>query len=416
MSKKLTPFEEKVRQSLEQYELPYDGNSWNELADRLDKKVASHTWVVALVAACFFTSVGAWSIYKFTFTPVRATIGQHAPRFESQLVAKGIFTPSEESSESSIISSDKVGIDFTFSKNTELNQNNEKGDASSAALDISSTQNKATEEADSNGMINLPNTGLSSTALSVVPNITKSCAGGEIEFSASNGPKEGSYLWNFGDGNFSNKPNPKHKYMKPGVYDVSLSITSKKDGQINTTVMNDLITIHPSPNADFEYEFVNSAMDEPTVKIVNTSENATTYSWKFNDGSSSNAISPIKSYTEKGKKAVVLEVSNEWGCKDESIKYIHINEEYNLMAPEKFNPRKETFLPAALKGGKVNFKMTVYNGNQAIFETTQKNKGWDGKLPGGAIAEQGTFPWIVLIYNETTHEEKYFSGTVTILP
>lgn len=407
MSKKLTPFEEKVRQSLEHYELPYDGNSWNELSDRLDKKVASHTWIVALVAACFFTGIGALSIYHFTFIPIKANSGHHLARFQSQLEAKGIISSDIENEELSIeegLKSPKVSSDIT------------KKIVSVNPVDSPLTDASADFAPSSENIKNPIEETPASNALSVRPNISKSCAGGEIEFSAMNGPREGSYLWNFGDGNFSNKPNPKHKYGKPGVYDVSLSVTNKKDGQINTTVMNDLITIHPSPNADFEYEFINSANDEPTVKIVNTSENATTYNWKFNDGSTSNAISPIKSYTEKGKKAVILEVANEWGCKDESIKYIHINEEYNLMAPDKFNPRKETFMPAALKGGKVNFKLTVYNGNQPIFETTNKNKGWDGKLPGGIIADQGSFPWIVIIYNETTHEEKYFSGTVSILP
>jgi hypothetical protein len=61
--------------------------------------------------------------------------------------------------------------------------------------------------------------------------------------------------------------------------------------------------------------------------------------------------------------------------------------------------------------------MTIYNGEQPIYETTNKSKGWDGKLPSGTSASAGQqFPWIVIIYNEATKEEKYFSGIVTILP
>jgi hypothetical protein len=115
---------------------------------------------------------------------------------------------------------------------------------------------------------------------------------------------------------------------------------------------------------------------------------------------------------------IALEVHNEWGCSDSKIKYVVINQEYNLMAPNSFNPTaKETFMPEALKQGKTQFKLTVYNGEQPIYETNNKAKGWDGRLPGGQIADSGkAYPWIVIIYNETTKEEKYFSGTVTVLP
>jgi PKD repeat protein len=255
------------------------------------------------------------------------------------------------------------------------------------------------------------------SALSVEINMKSTCAGGEIEFTAHNGPKEGSYLWNFGDNCFDQRSNLKHKYTKPGVYSVSLSVTNKRDGMMTTTVMKDLITVHPSPTADFEWNFINGAMEEPTVKIVNISENASEYQWMFSDGTSSNDISPIRSYTEKGKQTILLQVSNEFGCVDKKVKYINFNEDYNLKAPEKFSPSKETFMPEGLKQGKSNFKLTVFNGEQPIYETTSKSKGWDGKLPSGVSASTGQqFPWIVIIYNEATKEEKYFSGIVTILP
>ncbi len=407
MSKKFTAFEEKLNSTLENYELPFENGDWKRLENQLDKGVASNHWVVALAAAAFFTGAIGLGVFTYSNKMFEATGAAKLARFENQIDVKNAkaqqassdVTVSDEANSSA--NSNKTNSTDPFPINTDIIKDE--------------IENKNATAVQTNEKPIAPST---STALTVRPSTTSSCAGGEVEFNAVNGPIDGSYLWNFGDGNFSNKPNPKHKYAKAGVYDVSLSVTSKKDGQINTTVMNDLITIHPAPSADFEWDFVNNPGDEPTVKIVNTSENASSFEWKFNDGTTSKVISPVRSYNDKGKQMIALEVRNEWGCSDSKIKYVVINQEYNLMAPNSFNPTaKETFMPEALKQGKTQFKLTVYNGEQPIYETNNKAKGWDGRLPGGQLAESGkAYPWIVIIYNETTKEEKYFSGTVTVLP
>jgi PKD repeat protein len=412
MSKKFTPFEEKLNSALENYELPFENGDWKRLENQLDKGVASNHWMVALAAAAFFTGAVGFAVFTYSHKMFEANGAAKLARFENQIAVKNAKV---NSTVSDAEPATKAAVN-TKSKSDEADRIKQLlANLNTAKSNSNSSENLAAEE-DKGRLVeaNKP----TSNVLSVRPSTTTSCAGGEVEFNAVNGPIDGSYLWNFGDGNFSNKPNPKHKYAKAGVYDVSLSVTSKKDGQINTTVMNDLITVHPAPSADFEWDFVNNPGDEPTVKIVNTSENASSFEWKFNDGTSSKVISPVKSYNDKGKQMIALEVHNEWGCSDSKIKYVVINQEYNLMAPNSFNPTaKETFMPEALKQGKTQFKLTVYNGEQPIYETNNKAKGWDGRLPGGQIAESGkAYPWIVIIYNEATKEEKYFSGTVTVLP
>lgn len=419
MSNKLTPFEEKVRGAMDHYELPYDSRSWNDMNNRLDSGANANTWIVAVAAAFVFTAIGSWTIYKYSFDVVGAKGANHVARFESELKVKNAGNLAEYSSEVDL-NQDANSTEINSSEiSTELNN----GSSISVADNPTTTSgnnsingaegNNESPISESNSQI----TKTASTALSVAASTTETCSGGEIEFNAINGPREGSYLWNFGDGNFSNKPNPKHKYLKAGVYDVSLSITSKRDGQINTTVMNDLITVNPTPSADFEWDFINGASEEPTVKVINTSDNADSYTWKFGDGSTSNDISPVKSYSEQGKQLIVLEVSNEFGCADSKVKYIHINQEYNLMAPDGFSIKNGVFMPEGLKSGKNKFKLTIYNGEQPIYESTSKSKGWDGTLPNGAKAIAGDqYPWIVILYNDVTKEEKYFSGIVTILP
>jgi hypothetical protein len=391
MSNKFTPFEDKVRESLEHYELPFEASSWNDLENRMKGNgAAANTWVVALVAACFFSAIGSFVLYKYSFNLIDAKKGHGIARFESTARVSN----SSSSIENSTIDSNVTSNSTTTNRSNNVNLTPLAANVSPSSNSTDSAIPTENILADNDSQMNEVVVPKTSTTLSVRPSVSTSCAGGEIDFNAVNGPNEGSYLWNFGDGNFSNK-----------------------DGQINTTVMNDLITIHPAPNAEFEWDFVNSASEEPTVKIINTSENATSYNWKFGDGSTSKVISPIRSYTDRGKQMIALEVSNEWGCSDSKVKYIHINQDYNLMAPEKFSPKTNVFMPDGLKQGKSQFKLTIYNGEKPIYETTNKSKGWDGTLPSGTTAVAGDqYPWIVIIYNDTTKEEKYFSGIVTILP
>ncbi len=65
------------------------------------------------------------------------------------------------------------------------------------------------------------------------------------------------------------------------------------------------------------------------VTFLNTSENADAYAWDFGDGTSSNLINPIKSYTSGGTYQVVLQVSNDAGASVSSGNTIVIDELFN---------------------------------------------------------------------------------------
>lgn len=431
-------FEEQLRSSMENFELPYEPSGWKDMEKRMSKSSGGNSsWIVALAAACVLSGVGVWSLYQTNFRKFDAKLGNTQPRFQTIIQNSGVSAnvdqtnaPENGGSQLSGLVNSSESISNSTSTNTGVNNSSIDGSNSSissnntndavAADQVGTTSNTVvtstqTESTSSNTHnVTGPH---KNNALGVMASVSNTCAGTEIDFNAGSGPNDGSYLWNFGDGNFSSQQKPKHKYDKPGVYDVSLSITSKKDGQIKTNIMEDFITINPAPDADFEWQFVNGSMEEPTVKIINTSENANSFAWKFDDGSASGEISPLKAYTSKAKHMVYLEVANAHGCKDSKVKYIPVNTDYNLMAQDKISVGKEVFMPEALKQGKQTFRLTVYNGKEAIFESSSKNKGWDGKLPDGSMAAAGQqYPWIVIITNASTNEEKYFSGLLNIVP
>jgi gliding motility-associated-like protein len=89
------------------------------------------------------------------------------------------------------------------------------------------------------------------------------------------------YDYDFGDGTHSEKRNPSHVYVTPGVYDVSLTITDT-NGCTSTMVHKGLIVIH-GPTGQMTLDS-KSGCDPLTVNFSGHSTNATEFSWDLGDG------------------------------------------------------------------------------------------------------------------------------------
>lgn len=116
-----------------------------------------------------------------------------------------------------------------------------------------------------------------------------------------------SYLeWDFGDGSFSNSPNPVHYYSTPGIYNVVLKVSSGE----GVDYASMYITVdYLTPVADFlpEYDYYEPGEE---VKFYDYSINAEEYLWEFGDGSTSNAKAPSHKYKKEGDYTVKLTVYN----------------------------------------------------------------------------------------------------------
>jgi PKD repeat protein len=76
-------------------------------------------------------------------------------------------------------------------------------------------------------------------------NTTFVCLGSPVSFTDLSGCGPSSWLWNFGDGNFSTQQNPTHTYTNPGVYTVTLTATNGAGS--NTATQTGLITVGSGP-------------------------------------------------------------------------------------------------------------------------------------------------------------------------
>ncbi|MCB9235633.1 MAG: PKD domain-containing protein [Bacteroidia bacterium] len=114
-----------------------------------------------------------------------------------------------------------------------------------------------------------------------------------------------SWVWNFGDGNFSTNQNPTHNYASNGTYNVCLITT---DACGNDTLCQ-MVTICPDPVASFS---VTTAQDMATFTDQSTG-NTLGWAWDFGDGNTSTQQNPTHQYTTSGSFTVCLTVTDTCG-------------------------------------------------------------------------------------------------------
>jgi len=435
MGENLTNFERGLQKAYDKYEAPYDSSSWNAIESKLNASSAQSSsnaasYVAAIAATIFLIAASIttyYSVWDNSFqvpkariassgeyvnldTPLReALIASDLKKIETIQTEKSGEAPTRTmvAREAKIVESNKS------IKKTEL--------LDKKTQESSSYNSKVVTESQESPNSNKVLTGSEAIAdeLSFAADLQEACAGVSVSFQMTTDGVKGSYLWNFGDGNFANKPNPSHVYSKPGTYDITLSVTSHEDGVIRSKSMKNLIIINPVPEAEFNWEFINESAEAPRVKFINLSERAKEAKWTLaNEGS--NEINPEMSFMKSGDYPVKLVVSNDYGCVDSIYQYVSIEDDFKLLAPDAFSPNNDgvndSFMPEALKIRNVNFKLTIYENNKPIFESNDKYEAWKGVLPNGTLARPGkTFPWVVLLTNEEGKEE-FYSGTITIIP
>ena len=131
------------------------------------------------------------------------------------------------------------------------------------------------------------------------------CLGDNTQFTDLTSGATTQLEWNFDDGSpVSNATNPSHVFPATGTYDVQL-VAFGGSGCSDTTVQT--ITITGVPTADFSFQTV-CATDTTFFTDLSTGT-PDTYSWDFDDGSTSSLQNPDHVYNTAGTYNVSLTVS-----------------------------------------------------------------------------------------------------------
>ena len=122
-----------------------------------------------------------------------------------------------------------------------------------------------------------------------------------------------SYVWDFGDGNYSIQTNPSHTYLNDGNYTIQLDV-SNSYGCMDS--MSTVLSVNPITNAAFSVIQHDTCQLPASFSLLNSSTGSLTYNWDFGDGSTSNMLDPDYFYTSPGTYTINLSTMNNYGCSD----------------------------------------------------------------------------------------------------
>lgn len=394
-------FEQSLRNILDPYEVPYNSADWHQLEKHLDEGKGAGRWgsATGLIALLLGGTLAvATTVHLMVNEPDLADGSSSA---QTTMVSGSLDGP-----EGTMVPIGPLGIDEPEMARTEGSITTDPESLKAHVVSGTGTVDGAVtsnvpapvEPAVTSSVVTTPKPG----EASITASITEGCPGTTVDFAMNNVPEDGIYLWNFGDGSFSNKPKPSHTFSKAGTFEVMLSHSSMSGGKFANKPVADRIVIHEVPDASFQFikrEYENSI---PSVHFENRSVGGKSYHWDFGDGSSSTVPHPDHVYKEKGNYTVVLTTSNANGCVDRAERNVRIESDYNLLASSTFSPNgdglEDTFIPEALRTLKVRFHMSIFDARtgELVFETTDAQRPWNGRISNrGEHCVPGEYLWMV---------------------
>ena len=232
---------------------------------------------------------------------------------------------------------------------------------------------------------------------------------------------QGSCLWDFGDGTFDANCGPvTHTYLVPGLYTVTLTVTSPA-GCVGTLTQTNLINVYGYPTAAFDWMPLEPTILDAEVQFINNSTDATDYFWDFGGMGTADNTNPIFDFNsdEADSYNICLTASNDQGCVDMTCHTIVVLGEFTFYAPNAFTPdndgMNDFFYVEGLNFDNSDFGLFIYNRwGQLIHEAHDRSKAWDGTFKGEKVQED-VYVWKVVLKDNISGETKEYHGHVTVI-
>ena len=226
-----------------------------------------------------------------------------------------------------------------------------------------------------------------------------------------------SYSWDFGNGRQSNLREPQTLYSSNGFYDVTLRVTSQ-NGCVNEYVINDLITVNPSPISAFNlYPGNLISLTSPHIELTDYSVNASECVYTV-AGDSLFSFSAEYTFADTGTYEIAQILTNEFGCIDTSMQTIRVDFGYKVYIPTSFTPnndgRNDYFRIYGEDIARAEIK--VFNRwGELLYTSYDFENGWDGttRLSNSAVPG-GVYLYVINLVDKNGNKFDY-DGTVTVL-
>ena len=413
--------EELFKQALEGHELPYDASAWKGLTNKLDKNIPAQSpvkvwrWVLGSLVLISITSLLLWNNSKETSNTKKNEIGENTSQ-------KGKPTKIEKSTNKQdiIIQKDKKQavaitqenvfeiptINSDFHENENLNVD-----------EIQKEEIVSTDEQENPVAKNENDVTINSSL--VYPTLAFNCIGDQKVLSNKNAtdlvlvtPSNQQLI-------IPAKSETSVNIEEKGYYRIG---TMSSEGSFNEHA-NQLVS--ESPVIELITEDLNYLNGLPTLPLsIKNSEIIFTLFLNNKEVQTTNKKDLEVYLFQKGSNQIKICASNDLGCKTTISKTISIENDYNLLAVNAFDPfsndlRKSTFMPYALLIRNTPFSMIIIDPSDGgiVFSSNDASNAWDGndKRNGKMVAPNKAYIWKVNITNPEQKEKQEYKGTIVRL-
>lgn len=427
--------ESQIKEQLNSIEYPYNAAAWTALNARLDGKNSGGSKGKWFVAAGILALVSVGSYFLFTDSDNSESPSKKAETNQAA-GSNAQVSPTAEKQANSTNTSNSQG---TSAANPE---NSSENSSSAVATPEVNPRTTPTSQGTGNPSTHTPSTSAGSGASSL-------------------GSQSPNRLGDSGSGSgtpaVTNRP---WKYISPEIismcqgipvqiknensYPISIifpngSNWTGREGSITTLtpsfeglyrvgyvrdnafIEKETFIAQPKPDADFEFvDLTKTYLNGLPTTEVRATVNGSDFNWSYgNIQKTGSAAAPH--FFKKGNHEITLTVTGASGCKSEVTKNVLITEDYNLMAMNAFDPmdtepKNNTFMPYALKERQVQFTMIIVDPNDGhvVYETSDASAGWDGtdRQTGNLVKFETNYIWKVSLANPEVGEKRDYVGTV----
>jgi hypothetical protein len=411
--------EHNIKESIEGFEMPYDAQAWNRLKKSLDvvqpaSKIKSYRHLI----------IGASAIVSMV------VIGYFFANNQTQKNKKAVTHQSSDTrldsphSDKTAHTTEEIKV-FKENPNTITNENstisqqqNENvntlkvNDQKETAVYVNSlTQSKNQE------INRITKSEISSNSKFSVPTLSDICLGESVTI---NNPNEQGFQIRLNNEKVTYIKGNQSSNFKPtqeGRYTINYVINGTNQSEVFFTVL-------ASPSADFIVnERNNFEHGIPTIEL-NALGFGSSYTWSVEGQNGFEYGKEMQAhFFKKGNYSVALVVQGVNGCQSKETKTIRVDEEYNLMAVNTFDPntsdnKRNSFMPYALTQLETEFTLTIIDPKDGsiIFESNDATNPWKGiDSRTNQLVNSGTYIWKVIIKSPLKGEKSAYQGIITRL-
>ncbi|NJN34336.1 MAG: PKD domain-containing protein [Saprospiraceae bacterium] len=259
--------------------------------------------------------------------------------------------------------------------------------------------------------------------LIVQPTTFNGCTPADIFFNNLSTPIDSTYKieWNFGDNTTAkNIISPTHIYETPGIYSVSLKVTSPI-GCSNSRSFTNWIKVNEGIKADFDYSPDKFSTFDKNISLFDKSfPDPTSWQWQIDSVGFSSRKNANFVLRDTGFHSIRLVSRNKFGCADTLVKRVDVVPLSSFWMPNAFTPNgdgtNDYFKGNGYLEGSVGYNMKIWNRwSELVFESSNPLDGWNGKkFNVGEDAPQGVYLCIVT-YTEPRGQQRQIKTYATII-